>query len=146
VIRSQIGEFVRQSPSHLDFINPALKTFSKKASVSAHSEFDELTEFDSTMERKYLAHCDAQNPLHFLTIWTTRASLAKIGFANYLSTNSQKFGQESDEQRDLGLAFALRLLECDTMLMTSPLIRSYRWHEHRQWSFPYGSHTGSDQL
>ncbi|CAN9209830.1 unnamed protein product [Alternaria alternata] len=140
VIRSQIGEFVRQSSSHLDFINPALKTFSKKASVSAHSEFDELTEFDSTMERKYLAHCDAQNPLHFLTIWTTRASLAKIGFANYLSTNSQKFGQESDEQRDLGLAFALRLLECDTMLMTSPLIKNFRWIVYLNFPFPVYVH------
>ncbi|CAG5161001.1 uncharacterized protein ALTATR162_LOCUS5946 [Alternaria atra] len=140
VVRSQIGNFVRQSSSHLDFINPALKTFSKKASVSPYSELDELTAFDSMMEQKYLAHCDAQNPLHFLTIWTARASLAKIGFAHYLSTNSQKFGQESDEQRNLGLAFALRLLECDTMLMTSPLIKSFRWVVYLNFPFPVYVH------
>ncbi|KAL1799021.1 hypothetical protein ACET3X_003058 [Alternaria dauci] len=140
VTRSQIAEFVRQSSSHLDFINPALKTFSRQASVPAYSELDELTKFDSAMEKKYLAHCDAQNPLHFLTIWTTRASLAKIGFAHYLSTNSQKFGQGNDEQRDLGLAFALRLLECDTMLMTSPLIINFRWVVYLNFPFPVYVH------
>ncbi|KAG9193153.1 hypothetical protein G6011_03188 [Alternaria panax] len=140
VMRSQIGEFVRQSSSHLDFVNPALKKFSKKASGSTNSELDEITVFDSTMEKKYLAHCDAQNPLHFLTIWTARASLAKIGFAHYLSSNSQKFGQEDDEQRDLGFAFALRLLECDTMLMTSPLIKNFRWVVYLNFPFPVYVH------
>ncbi|KAI4942227.1 hypothetical protein J4E91_010201 [Alternaria rosae] len=140
VVRSQIGEFIRQSPSHLDFINPALKCFSKKAFDSSHSGADELTAFESMIEQKYLTHCDAQNPLHFLTIWTARASLAKIGFANYLSTNSKGLAQESEEQRDVGLAFARRMLECDTMLMTSPLLISFRWIVYLHFPFPVYVH------
>jgi hypothetical protein len=92
------------------------------------------------MEQTYLAHCDAQNPLHFLTIWTARAALAKIGFAHYLSTNSQSFGQETEDQRDLGLSFALRLLECDTMLMTSALITNFRWAVYLNFPFPVYVH------
>jgi hypothetical protein len=135
VMRSQIGQYVRQSPSHLDFINPALKSLSKVFD-SSFSELDKLAAFESMMKQKYLAHCDVRNPLHFLTLWTARASLAKIGFAHYLSTNSKGFEHESEEQRDVGLAFAHRMLECDTVLMTSPLIRHFRWVVYLHFPFP----------
>jgi hypothetical protein len=140
VVRSQIGDFVRRSPSHLDFINPALKSLSKKASDSSFSGLDELAAFESVIEQKYLAHCDAQNPLHFLTIWTARASLCKIGFAHYLSTSPKESDQESEKQRDVGLGFARRMLECDTVLMTSPFIRSFRWVVYLHFPFPVYVH------
>lgn len=144
VIRSQIGEFIRQSPSHLDFINPALKSFSKKAFDASYSGLDELAAFESTIEQKYLTRCDAQNPLHFLTMWMARASLAKIGFAQCLSNNSKGLAQGSEEQRNVGLGFAHRMLECDTLLMTSPLIANFRWVVYMHFPFPAYIHLAQE--
>ncbi|RMZ68167.1 C6 transcription factor [Pyrenophora seminiperda CCB06] len=136
VTRSQISDFIRHSTFHLDFINPIMKSLAK-GSLTAHgSEHDELVAFETRIETKYLARCDAQNPLHFMTILWARVSLAKIRFAHYLSTRGPNPDQETSEERDKGLSYARDMLECDTAIMESSSTKGYRWFMNLHFPFP----------
>lgn len=139
VVRSEIGEFVRHSAFHLDFINPALKAVAKDVRRGqVHlSEGSELTTLERMIEDKYLRFCNPENPLHFMTIWMTRGFLAKSRLLEHFSrypTGSSV--QQTDAQRDAAVSYALHMLECDTKLMTSPLTKAYHWFIHLYFPFP----------
>ena len=144
VMRSQIGDFVRHTASHLDFINPMMKSFVKLSAMAHDSEHDQLVAFEARIETKYITRCDAQNPLHFMTIWWARISLAKIRFAHYLSTRASDPDQETTEERDEGLRRARDMLECDTALMESSSITGYRWLIYLHFPFPAYVHLAQD--
>ena len=135
VVRSEHGNFVRHSPFYLDFINPVLKTLAKTSAGEA-SDSDQLAMLERTIEDKYLTSCQPQNPLHFMTTWTARANIAKSRFVHHLAICSRATEPPTDAQRLAGISYALTLLDCDTKLMTSPLIRGFHWHIYLNFPFP----------
>ena len=77
VVRGELGEFVRNTMFYLDFTAPALKPIAKDVQNGPIPEGGELVTLDKMIEDRYLKSCDPENPLHFMTIWTARAFLAK---------------------------------------------------------------------
>lgn len=135
VVCSEMGEFVRHSAFHLDFISPALKTVAKAVQRGPVPEGGELVTLEKTIEDKYLKFCNPENPLHFMTIWTTRGYLAKDRLVEHFSRFSRLSMQQTDAQRDAAISYALTMLECDTKLMTSPLTKGYLWYVQFHWPF-----------
>ena len=128
VVRSELGEFVRHSGFHLDFINPSLKAIAKDL------KGDGVGDLEQGIENKYLRFCNPENPLHYMTTWTTRGFLARYLLVEHYSRYSP--AQSTDAQRDAASTYALRMIECDTKLMTSPLTKRYSWHVHFHFPFP----------
>jgi hypothetical protein len=94
------------------------------------------------IEEKYFASCNPENPLHFMTIWTTRGHLAKNRLLDHYARNSSV--PQTDTQRDTVVSHALRMLECDTKLMNSPLTKGYQWFLHLHFPFPAYFHIAQD--
>jgi hypothetical protein len=133
VVRSELADFARHSAFHLDFINPSLKAVAINSHHDLVSEAGELGALERIMEDKYLASCNPENPLHAMTIWTTRYSLAK---ARLLDHYSKPLSQQTDTQRGSALSHALTMLDCDTKLLTSPLTKGYLWLVSFHFPFP----------
>lgn len=136
VVRSELGDFIRHSAFHLDFTNPSLNIIGKDTRHGPVLEGGELIALEKTMEDKYLAFCNPENPLHFMTIWTTRGYLAKNRLLEHYSRHSTSSVQQTDTQRNTAISHALSMLECDTKLMTSPLTKGYLWLIHFHFPFP----------
>lgn len=144
VVHSEIAEFVRHSAFHLDFVNPALKTFSKDVQRGPVPEGGGLVALEKTIEDKYLKSCNLENPLHFMTVWTTRAHLAKNRLVEHFSRFSRSSMQQTDSQRDAALFHAVSMLECDTKLVTSSLAKGYLWLVNFHFPFPAYIHLFQD--
>ncbi|KAJ5976769.1 C6 zinc finger domain protein [Penicillium viridicatum] len=142
VVRSELADFVRHSTFHLDFTNPFLNTIAPRSATI--DEREQLLALEKTIEEKYLASCNPENPLHFMTIWTMRGYLAKNRLLQYYSQYSATSVQQTDSQRNVGISHALRMLECDTNLMTSPLTKGYLWLVHLHFPFPAYIHLLQD--
>ena len=140
IMRSELGEFLRHSPFHLEFTNPALKAIAK---IAEHrpigdgnsQQSSDLIALDQNMEDKYLAFCNPENPLHFVTIWSTRAYLAKNYLLDHYSRYLKSPIPQTDDQRDTAISHALSLIECDTRIQTSPLTKGFLWLTH--FYFPF---------
>ena len=135
VVRSELGDFVRRSMFHLDFTNPALKPIAKDTQHNPGSEGSELTELEKSIEDKYLKNCDPANPLHFMTIWATRAYLAKCHLLEHYSSCPSSSVHQMESQRDAAISYALSMLECDTKIMTSSVTKGFRWLIHIYFPF-----------
>ncbi|CAM1509628.1 Fc.00g033670.m01.CDS01 [Cosmosporella sp. VM-42] len=131
VVRSELGEFVRHSPFYLDFTNPALKPLVKDMPKGG-----DLGALEKRIEDECLTFCDPENPLQFMTIWTARSYLSKCRLIAHYSKYMNSSMQQTEMQRDAALFHAFRMLECDTKIMASPLIKGYIWHLHFQFPFP----------
>lgn len=127
VVRSELADFVRHSTFHINFINPSLNAIARPKHGPA-PDGDELTLLEKTIEDKYLSSCDADNPLHFMTIWTTRAYLARARLLEHYSRFSTPSAQQTESQRSAAVSHALDMLECETRLRTSPLTKGFLWH------------------
>lgn len=136
VVRSELADFVRHTSFHLDFTNPALKPIAKHVRPFTGSEESELNKLEETVEQRYLKACDPGNPVHFMTIWTTRAQLAKFRLLEHHSRFDSPSVHQTEAQRDAATSYALRLLECDTKIMTSPLVKGFAWLHHLYFPFP----------
>ncbi|KAI8957119.1 hypothetical protein F5Y11DRAFT_352891 [Daldinia sp. FL1419] len=127
VVRSELADFVRHSSFHLMFTNPSLSTIAKSNRQTTISEEEELNALERKIEDKYLAFCDLDIPLHFMTVWTARSYLAKIRLLDYYSRHLTAAAQPTESHRNTIISSALSMLECDTMLITSPIVKGYRW-------------------
>ncbi|CAG7949912.1 unnamed protein product [Penicillium nalgiovense] len=134
VVRSELAEFVRHSAFHLDFTNPFVNTIAPRS--TAKDEAERLVALEKTIEDNYLAMCNPENPLHFMTIWTTRGHLAKNRLLQHYSKYSAASIKQTDTQRTVGISHALRMLECDSNLMKSPIIKRYLWLVDFHFPFP----------
>jgi hypothetical protein len=130
VVRSALGEFVRHTKFHLDFTNPALKPFAKIAQYGSVREEGELATLEDTIEAKYLKFCDQENALHFMTIWSTKAYIARCRLMEYHSRISTSSLQQTEEQSYAPVLYSLDMLKCDTMIATSSLTKGFRWLTH----------------
>ncbi|KAK3709672.1 hypothetical protein LTR37_010699 [Vermiconidia calcicola] len=135
VVRAELAEFVRHSDFHLDFSTPCLKPIAQRRRTDLGSKGEGLAALERHMEEKYLQFCNAENPLHYLTIWWTRGYIAKFHILEHYAQFSIPNAPQTDKHFDATLSHALRMLECDTKLTTSPLGRGYSWLI--QFHFPF---------
>ncbi|KAH6839525.1 fungal-specific transcription factor domain-containing protein [Chaetomium sp. MPI-CAGE-AT-0009] len=85
LVRSQLSDFIRHCAFHLDFTDPYLATFTEGKSTAQHElkeGSDPLLRMHETVERT-LRPCDPNIPLHFITIWTARAFVARSRLLAY---------------------------------------------------------------
>ncbi|KAJ5174804.1 uncharacterized protein N7482_000681 [Penicillium canariense] len=129
ILRSEIGEFVRHSPFHLDFTNPSLKSVVRD--LPGDGDLDAL---EKIIEEGYLKHCDPQNPLHFMTIWMMRSALSKYRLLEYYSRYCSE--PQAERQSDTPMLYAFRVLESDTKIMTSSMTKGYIWFLHLYFPLP----------
>ncbi|KAK6522218.1 hypothetical protein TWF281_002785 [Arthrobotrys megalospora] len=135
VVRSEIADFIRYSPFHLEFTNAHLYKIVKEIPNGSLPNGGEVSTLEKIIEEKYLAFCNPEIPSQFITIWTARGYIAK----NYLVEHYAKYSlaeQQSDLHRGTAVSYALTMLECDTKLMRSPLIKCYRWFVNFHFPFP----------
>lgn len=136
VVRGAIGNFIRYNAWHLDFVNPMLRHVAKATQQSFDPYDDNLNGLENIIENRYIKHCNSENPLHYMTTWWARNYLAKYRFFLYCSRHSKSPDDQSTNQRDAIHSYALRMLECDTALMSSPLTKGYRWLIQFHFPFP----------
>ena len=136
VVRSEVAEFVRHSTLPLEFLSPALKSGGKNTPAGDVPKGNDLWARAQMIESKYLKFCNPDIPLHFMTMWMTRASLAKYRLVEHWSNASRSSVPQTDTQRDAAIAYARSMLECDTKLMNSSLTTGYRWLLHFHFPFP----------
>lgn len=136
VVRAEVGDFVRNSSFYLDFAGPSLKPIAQDVQTGPTPEGGGLVTLNHMIEDKYLKFCDPENPLHFMTIWTTRASLAKYHLTEYHSRYFSSPRHQSEAERDTAFSHALKLLECDTKLVGSSLIKGFIWLVDFYFPFP----------
>ncbi|KIV82661.1 hypothetical protein PV11_04755 [Exophiala sideris] len=129
VVRSELADFVRHSAFHINFINPSLNAIAQPKATRYGSivETDDFVTLEKLIEDKYLCFCDPDNPVHFMTIWTTRSILARYRLLQYYSRQSQSSAQLPDVQRKVATSCALSMLECDTKLRANPLTKRFLW-------------------
>ena len=144
VVRSELGEYIRHSEYHLDFTCPALKAIVKTKHQNIVPEGSGLTALEEKMEEKYLKFCNPENPLQFLTIYWTRGFIARNRLLEHWLIHSRSFEQQTGAQRDMALSYALCMLECDTKLATSPLIKGLSWILDFYFPFPAYVHIIQD--
>lgn len=144
VVRSEMGNFVRHTAFHLDFVNPALKAVAKDVEDGHIPGGDELVTLEKMIENNHLKFCNPENPLHFMTIWTARGYLAKNRLLEHYSRFPRSSVQQTDVQRNAALSHALIILQCDTNLMSSPLTKGYLWFVHSYFPFSAYIHIVQD--
>ncbi len=136
VVHGELGEFVRDAMFHLDFTNPAVKPIVKDFQNSLAPGGSELLALEEMIENNYLQFCDPENPLHFMTIWTARAYLAKCCLTEQYSKYSSLSVDQTEAYNEAVASAALRMLECDTKIMTSPHTKGFLWLVHINFPFP----------
>ena len=136
VVRSELADYTRHTMYHLDFTTPALKPIAKSIHSGPTPEGGELVKLEEMIEDRYLRSCDQENPIHFMTMWTTRAYLAKARLMEHHWRYSSISGRQTEEQRNIATSHALGMLKCDTKIMTSPLTKGFRWLNLFRFPFP----------
>ncbi|KAI9712728.1 MAG: hypothetical protein M1820_001350 [Bogoriella megaspora] len=135
VVRSEMADFLRYCAFYFDFISPALKPLAKDGQRGPTTEGGEMEISERMMEDKYLKSCNPEIPLHFVTLWSARWTLAKNRLLEHYSKYSRPSVQQTDAQRDAAVYYALHMFECDTKLRTSPLSKGFLWHIDMQFPF-----------
>ncbi|KAJ5895398.1 hypothetical protein N7495_007089 [Penicillium taxi] len=129
VVRSKVGDFIRNTPFFLDFTNPAFKGIAKNGLGK------DLAALERSLEEDYFQFCNPANPLHYMTMWNTRGQIARYHLMEIYSKNLSS-SQQASEKADAVILHAIRFLECDTKIMSSSLTKSYRWLLHLYFPFP----------
>lgn len=135
VVRSDIGDFLRHKVFYLDFAHPALKPLAKIAQGGSSSDHIDIMKLEELIEDKYFRFCDPDNRVHFMTMWLTRTTLAKVHLLEQLSRLSESSTRQTDSQRNEITSYAMKMLECDTKVMKSPLTKGFLWLN--RWYFPF---------
>lgn len=138
VVRSEVGNCLRHTRLHLDFNFPTLKAFYTLPQnyPPPDSGESELIKLEQMLENRYFKSCDPENPMHFMTMWFTRAFLAKCRLMEHNASLSSSAEHRTDAQHDAATFYAMRVLECDTKIMTSPLTRGFVWQNFHYFPFP----------
>lgn len=144
IVRARILDFVRNSVFHLDFTNPALKVTAKSITPDPDLEGERLLQLELELDSNYFNLCDDENPLHFMTTWTTRSYIAKNRLLEHYARYSRSSTTQTDSERDEAFQHALRWLKCDTKVMLSPLTKGFHWFAEIYFPFPAYIHLVQD--
>jgi len=138
VVRSEVSEFAHRNRVHLSFASqPVVKD-------ALQTETSKLDALENRIEDKYLRFCNPENPLLYMTIWTTRTYFAKYRLLEHYSRYSNPSTSLTDTKRDDTLFHAINILSCDTKIMTSPLTKGYLWLTRFYFPFPAYMHILQD--
>jgi hypothetical protein len=96
------------------------------------------------IEDKYIKLCNPENPLHFMTIWSTRVFIAKYSLVEHYWKYSDSYGDQTVAQRDKAIGYALAMLESDTKILASPLTKGFLWMVHFYFPLPAYIHILQD--
>ena len=135
IVRCELGEFIRHAAFHLDFTTPALKLIINNIQHDTVTEATKLDTLEKMIEGKYLNSCDPENPVHFLTIWFTRLSLAKCRLLELHSRYYNSPLPRTEAQCDAIISRSLDILEIDTKIATSPLTKGLIWMPNQYFPF-----------
>jgi hypothetical protein len=144
VMRSELGDVIRHSVFHLDFVNPALKALAKGVLDGSTFRSSELAALEKRVESIHLKYCSLQNPLHLMTIWMARGQFAKCRLMEHYTRFPTSSVAQTDAQRNAAVSNAQRMLECDTQLITSSSTKGYRWFIDLYFPFPGYIHLVQD--
>lgn len=136
VVRARMGDLVRHSKFNLDFTNPALKAIARQPDNPGASEGEDLAKLEALIEDQLLRYSDQDNPIHYMTLWTARGHMARYRLIEHNARFADSASPRTDEQLNITTSFALRMLECDTKIMSSPITRGFHWHNHFHFPFP----------
>lgn len=139
VIRSELGDHMRNSSWYLDFSNPCLKPLAKE--LPDNGSLDALYH---RLDREYLRHCDMDNRIQFFTVYLAKLYILRSRLFEHFAAFLNRNGQQSEAERDQGLQRALDYLDCDTLITTSPLCSGYLWYMQSYFPFPAYMHTIQD--
>lgn len=131
VVRSKLADFIRHTPAHLEFTNPALKPIAREL-----PEGGSVAGLERRVEAEDLVGCDEENPVHFMTIWHARAYLARCHLLEHYASAASRTGQSTEAQLDTTLSLTIRMVMCDTKMMTAAHARGYRWFLRMYFPFP----------
>ncbi|KAK5659838.1 hypothetical protein OQA88_13301 [Cercophora sp. LCS_1] len=138
VSRAEFGDFIRHTGFQLDFTCPWLKPLARDQQHSHTPDGFVMPALETILEDKYLQFCDTKNPLHYMTIWMTRAQIATAHLIEYFSKyQDPETPRPTEEQRSAAVSLALRTLVCNTRIMTSPLSKRFRWLVQFYFPFPH---------
>lgn len=140
VVRCEVGEFVRHSKAYLGFTNPSFKSFLSESAP----QYGDMATLQRMIEDKYIKFCNPENPLHFMTIWSTRHFLAKYSLVEHYWKHSDSYGDQTAAQRDNAIGHALGMLESDTKILASPLTKGFLWMVHFYFPLPAYIHVLQD--
>jgi hypothetical protein len=127
VLRCELGEVVRHSTFYLDLTAPALKVLARDVEHISYPDGSGLSKLEAIFEDKYLKFCDQGTPIHFMTVWTIRSYLARWRLIEHYSKYSSLSAHQAEAKRDAALSYALKIIECDTKIMVSPLTKGFTW-------------------
>ncbi|RYC85495.1 hypothetical protein BFJ63_vAg11595 [Fusarium oxysporum f. sp. narcissi] len=130
IVRSELGEYTRNSPFYIAFTNPLMKPLAKKL-----PEGGDVT-LERVIEEKYLKFCDADNRLHYMTLWTARGSIATCRLMNDFLVYLESSGTYNQADHEAAVSYAIDWLECDAKLSSSPLTKGFRWFLRLYFPFP----------
>src|ERR1700761_3884876 len=90
VVRSELADFIRHCAFHLSFVNPSLNFLAQPKNIgrSQALEGGDLSALEKMIEDKYFAYCDMDDRLHYMTVWTTRGTLARNRLLEHYSKHS----------------------------------------------------------
>ncbi|KAK8054381.1 hypothetical protein PG996_013682 [Apiospora saccharicola] len=138
VVRAEMADFVRNTPSHLDFTMPILKPIARPLPGGG-----DMATLHRIIEEKHLKHCDENNPLQLLSMWTVRSYIAKNRLLAYYAKFSHPDAAAASQpqpptevQRAGALSYALAMLQCDEKVIGSSITKGYKWLLEDQFPFP----------
>ncbi|TPX09883.1 uncharacterized protein E0L32_008905 [Thyridium curvatum] len=125
VVRSELADFVRRSVSHLEVIGGSP---SPDAVARTKRKGGELQVLETMLEDRHLKLCNMEIPLHFMTVWATRSTIARSRLTEYyLKWLGPASESPTSEQHSIADGWAIRMLESDTQIRTSPLTKGFLW-------------------
>jgi hypothetical protein len=142
--RSALGDFIRNTSFHLDFLNPALKAVVHEGHAKLNSKDLELTALEKMIEDKYVKSCSTENPMHVMTTWTLRGFLAKYRLIEHYWKFFDTTVSPTETDREILNTLALRMIDCDTNILTSTLTKGFHWFSHCYFPFPAQIHLVQD--
>jgi hypothetical protein len=129
VTRAELGDWIRNSPTHLAFTEPVLRSVARRLPADG-----DPAALEARIEHDYLRHLDEGDPTHFMAIWSSRAQMAKCHIIQHWA--DPKTAARSDAERDVSLGHACRVLDCDTKMLASPLVKGFTWFMWLHFPFP----------
>ncbi|KAL5404768.1 hypothetical protein PMIN06_007460 [Paraphaeosphaeria minitans] len=132
LIRCHLGEFLRHSKNPQSSFDGVWNTLSgDRASLQAKDKaIDELA---ALYQRKFLDHCDASIPLHFMCTYLSKGVVAMLRFIAHCPDGTD--AELPQSEKDLLFQWAVSVVRWQNMAYTTKEMQGCLWHinSHFQW-------------
>lgn len=122
-VRSVLADSVRHSEFHLNLVNPALKVLVRET-VGV-----DLSVSMMEIEENFLAYCNLEDRLHYMTYHTAKGFIARSRLLKYYTQRASGASSSSSPslQPEDAVTHAIAMLDSNTALRASPLTKGYLW-------------------